>query len=184
MQVRDASDEAPVHLLREGVAAVPGSQARFDVGDPDVFVECRQRSHRSRGRVPLHHEGPGAAAAQQLLDRDQEPRREVAEGLIRLHHAQVLRGDQGEVGEDWRQQLAMLARHVYGGGRPRLLERPHHGHQLDGFGSRPDEDGDLPGALPPQRAASAAPRSANIPSRYATMRPATAEAATVRGEAR
>ena len=137
----DDVDDASVHLLRERPVQVPGAQAGLDVPDGDAAVEGGDRSAHRRGRVALDEEPVGPALRQQRIERAEDPRRELARGLVVAHQVEIDVGRQVEQLEDLVEHLAMLRGRAEDDVEAvRLRAQPlNHGRHLDGLGPRPHD---------------------------------------------
>ncbi len=140
VQGGETGHQPAVRLLGKGIAAVPGAQSGFDVGHRDAQVEGAEGAHGNRRRVALDDDGAWAVPREEGLDAGEEPRREIAQGLARLHQAQVLHGRDPEVREDRLEELHVLSGEEHGGRDAGFPEGANHGRKLDRLGARANED--------------------------------------------
>ena len=115
---------------------------RFDVVDRHLAVIGRERTRHRRGRIALDDDAIGRDRVHHPAEPGQQPRGECVERLIGLHHVEIVLGyDPGDL-QHLVQHLAVLRRNADLDAEPIVrLERGDDRKQLDGFRTRPGDEG-------------------------------------------
>jgi hypothetical protein len=108
VHVRDAGDDAAVHLLGPRVVDVAAAQSGLDMADRNLAVISGEaRDHRGQC-VAMHDHAVRLLGVQRRADAGDEPRGERIEALVLLHHVEVdVRHDPGDL-QHLIEQAAML----------------------------------------------------------------------------
>ena len=145
MAASQAADQRAVHLLGKGAVPVVGAQARLDVTEAHLAVERRQRAREHGRRIALRQNEIGRCRGQHPIERRQQPRGQLRQGLVVRHHIEVDVRPDVEIGEDLVEHFAMLRGGGDGdrkAGRVRS-ERRHHRRHLDRLGPGADHAQDV-----------------------------------------
>ncbi len=129
----------PVGFFGERRIETVGSQAGLDVAEGDVIVEAGQRRRQHGRGVALRQDHVGPFPGDRVVDRRQQPGRQLDESLVRPHDVEVEIGLDPEEPEHRIGQLAMLPRAEEPATCPgRRLEGMDHRRHLDRLGTGPD----------------------------------------------
>ena len=144
MLVRDLGDDLAVHLFRPGFVDVAAAQARLDMRDGDAAVKGGERADHGAGRVALHDDAIGPGAVVDIAKRQQKPRGQFVERLVRLHDVEIEILRDLRQREDRVEQVAMLGRHANRAAQilPRL-KLVDEGEELQRLGAGADDDEDV-----------------------------------------
>jgi hypothetical protein len=139
MQRGDRTDDPSVYLFRKRRVVVSRAQARFDMVDGNLVIEGRDRRGHGRGGVALHHDAIRAECRQCVVHSPEHPRRQLRQGLVRLHQIEINVGsDVGDL-EHLIEHLPVLCRHADEHPKARVfLQRMDDRKQLDRFRSGPE----------------------------------------------
>ena len=110
MIFRDARREYAVHFLRERLPQVARAQPSFNVRDRHAAIKRAQRRGEGGVRVALHHNQVRPLGVQNRFDAAQNPRRDAAQRLARLHQVEIEIRTDSEGFQHRVQHVAVLGR--------------------------------------------------------------------------
>ena len=137
----DRRDEAPVHLLGEGLPAAVRAQPCLHVADGNLGVEGGQRHGERRGGVAVHEHDVGRRAAQHVRGALQYAGREPRQRLALAHGVQVVVHAQAEQARHLVEHLAVLRGRQHADVERGVgAEGAHDRRHLHGLGPRAERD--------------------------------------------
>jgi hypothetical protein len=143
-EVADMIRHDSIHLFRERVAAVVGTQAGLHVTHLDLPVLRGERRHHHRGRIPLHQHPIRLLGRQNLIHGRQDARAQGRKGLAGLHQVQINVRDDAEGRQSLIEHLTMLRRGA-GAGHESIgsrLQSTNDRRHLDSLGPGAEDDQD------------------------------------------
>jgi hypothetical protein len=131
---RHDAGEAPVGFFRPRAPEIAGAQARFDMADRDVGIECGYGGGGAGRGVALHQHIVWLELLEDRTQPSQDAREDVAQRLSGLHDVKIVIGFQREGGHHLIEHLAMLTGDADARQNFFLLrERLDHRCHFDGF---------------------------------------------------
>ena len=133
-----------VGLLGEGRVDVSAAQPRFEVGDGDLPVECRDRCGHHGRRIALDDDGIGAVFVEDGVYSRDDAAGDAVERLVVGHEVEVDVGDDVEDLIDLVEHFTMLGGDDDDWGEPGMgFEGLDHRGDLDRLGAGAVDDHDL-----------------------------------------
>ena len=112
VQAGEPRGHQTVHLLGKWLRQVSGAQTGFHVSYRHMLVESRQSRCKCGGSITLHQHQVRTLRMNYRFERRQDARRDLRQGLPRLHQIQVVIGSYFEGGEHLVKHGAVLCSHA------------------------------------------------------------------------
>ena len=139
--IRDRRDDPPVDLLGPGLEDIAGAQPGLHMTDRHLVIVGGERARHRRRRIALDHHAIRPLVTDHVVQSRQRARSQPIQGLPMPHQIEV---DVGNDACDLQHLIQQAA--VLGGGAGadadtgRRVQRADDGKELEGFGTRPEDD--------------------------------------------
>ena len=143
---RQAADQPPIHLFREGASGIPGSKSRLHMSHGDAAMKSRERAGHRRRRIALDQEQRRRLGLKNRIERREEPGADSTRMLGGFHDAQVVVHPNVEELDEGIDEGRVLTRQnvqAFESTRRAGLERSNDGRQLDDLGARTEQRQDF-----------------------------------------